>query len=263
MSQLILFDALRNTRDLGGMTGADGRKIRPGKLIRSGLLFGAGEKDRRKLAGLVDAIADFRTDQECSEKPDPGIEGIRCFRFPILEERKAGVTRDEDSYEEVLKNMLTDAEIARRYMCGIYSGFVSSAHCRSQYERFVRLLLEDHPGAVLWHCTAGKDRAGFGTVIVQELLGVSRDDIMEDYLMTNVYLEPEIQELSKGIVQAGGPVSPEAEKALRYMFAAWREYLDTAYDSVRERYGGFDGFITEGLHITPAERERLRDIYLE
>ncbi len=262
MSRQILFETLRNTRDLGGMTGADGRKIRPGKLIRSGYLSGASEEDREKLAGLVDTIADFRTDQECAEKPEPVIEGIRSLRFPILDEQKAGVTRDEDSYEAVRKNMLDNAGIARKYMCGIYSDFVMNAHSRSMYERFVRMLLEDHRKGVLWHCTAGKDRAGFGTVIVQELLGVSRADIMEDYLMTNVYLEPEIQELSAGILKVRGTVSSEAEKALRYMFAAWREYLDAAYERVTEFYGDFDGYLAEGLHITPAERERLRELYL-
>ena len=263
MSRQILFETLPNTRDLGGMTGADGRKIRPGKLIRSGHLSAASEKDREKLAGLVDTFVDFRTDQECAEKPDPVIEGISFFRIPILEEQKAGVTRDEDSYEKIRRNMLRDAEIARKYMCGIYSGFIASAHCRSQYERFVRLLLEDHQKAVLWHCTAGKDRAGFGTVIVQELLGVSRADITEDYLKTNVYLEPEIRELSQDILQFCGAVSPEAEKALRYMFAAWQEYLDTAFDRITEYFGDFDRYLADGLHITPADRERLRELYLE
>ena len=176
MSRKIEFEKLRNTRDLGGMKTADGRTIKTGKLIRSGHLIAASEKDQEKLAGLIDTVVDFRSDRECTERPEPHISGTNYYHIPVLEETKPGVTRDEDSYEEVRKKMLGEAEIARKYMVRVYGGFVTSEHCRAQYERFIRLLLEDHGKAVLWHCTAGKDRAGFGTVIVQKLH--IRDDIV-------------------------------------------------------------------------------------
>ncbi len=263
MSRRIEFEKLRNTRDLGGMATADGRKIRPGKLIRSGHLVDASEKDLARLAELIDTTVDFRSMKESAEKPEPAMAGVRCVHLPILDEQKAGVTRDQDSYEQVREKMLTDAEISRKYMDRVYAGFITNAFSRQQYERFVRLLLEDHDKAVLWHCTAGKDRAGFGTVIVQELLGVSRKDITDDYLTTNIYLEPEIQELIVWLSRKTGEFSEESEKAMRYMFAAWQEYLDSAYSKIAECYGDFDGYIYEGLHITPAERERLKELYLE
>ena len=71
ISQRLEFECLDNTRDLGGMITVDGRKIRPGKLIRSGQLFFASENDISRLKELVGAVADFRTDKEVSEKPDP------------------------------------------------------------------------------------------------------------------------------------------------------------------------------------------------
>lgn len=264
MSQQIEFEKLRNTRDLGGMKTADGRKIRRGKLIRSGGLYRASENDIEKLGHMIDTIVDFRSDNECSERPEPAVNGAVYYHIPILEKREAGVTRDEESYEEVRKNMLVNASISRAYMMRTYKGFISSAYSRQQYERFIRLLMEDHEKAVLWHCTAGKDRAGFGTVIIQEILGISREDIFADYLMTNDCLSDEISEIIGTIREAmGGEITAEAEQALRYMFAAWREYLEAAYTEAETRWGSFDRYIRDGLHITDEERAELRNIYLE
>ena len=263
MSRRIEFEKLLNTRDLGGMDAAGGKKILPGKLIRSGHLIFASERDLEHLAELIGVSVDFRSDRECEEHPEPRIPGVRYCHIPLLDTRVKGVTRDEDSYEEVRKNMESNAELSRKYMCRVYADFVTNDYCISRYADFVRLLLEEHERAVLWHCTAGKDRAGFAAVIVQELLGVSRADIRADYLMTNECLEPEVRGLIEMIGKKNGNSSAEAEKALRYMFCAWEEYLDAAYARIDEIYGSFDGYIEKGLRITPEERERLRSLYLE
>ena len=264
LSRRVEFEKLLNTRDLGGMTGADGRKIKHGKLYRSGHLFSASENDLQKLSGLVDISVDFRTSQECAEKPEPSMPGVVHFYNPIFEERRAGVTRDEDSFAEVLRSMMLDAEIARRYMSGSYDGFVSNSYCVGQYERFVRVLLEPREKGVLWHCTAGKDRAGFASVIVQELLGVSREDIRADYLHTNVCLAPETSFLKEMIFGKHPGVDRDvADRAISFVFEAHDGYLDTAYAAVDKHYGSFDNYLSEGLHITPAERNKLREMYLE
>ncbi|MBR6088506.1 MAG: tyrosine-protein phosphatase [Anaerolineaceae bacterium] len=262
LSRRIDFEKLLNTRDLGGMTGADGRKIKPGKLYRSGHLYGASAGDLEKLAGMIELSVDFRTSREIGEKPEPKIPGVTYVCNPIFGEQRAGVTRDEDSFLLVMKNMVHDAEIARNYMCESYVGFVTNQYSVSQYERFIRLLLEDHQKGVLWHCTAGKDRAGFGTIIVQEILGVSRDDILNDYLMTNICLKPETMSLREMFRNQEEYDSEIAITGLSYIFEAKTDYLNTAYDMVRKHYGTFENYIRDALHITPDEQEKLRAMYL-
>lgn len=263
ISQRIEFEKLLNTRDLGGMTAADGRKIRPGKLFRSGQLFSASENDLKRLGNVIEMSVDFRTDQECEEKPEPQIPGVRNIRIPILDTRQAGVTRDEDSFREVREKMIFDSNIAFRYMTRTYEGFILSDYSVSQYQSFVRLLLEERQKGILWHCTAGKDRAGFASVIVQELLGVSREDIRADYLFTNVCVEPEVLELIEKVRGVGGLNLGIAEEAIRFVFAAHEKYLDIAYERVREKYGTFENYIRDGLRVTSAEQEKLREMYLE
>lgn len=263
ISQKISFEKLLNTRDLGGMTGAGGRKVVRGKLYRSGHLYPASPNDLEKLSGLIDTSVDFRTEQECTEKPEPVIPGVTHIYLPIFEESRAGVTRDKDSFAEVRRKMLRDAKTALHYMTQTYEDLILNAYSAGQYERFVRLLLEDHPKGILWHCTAGKDRAGFASVIVQELLGISREDIAADYIYTNVCLKPEIDALTEAVSAMQG-IDPEvATEGMRYIFAAHESYLTMVYDTVESHYGTFENYLRTALHITPAEQNQLRERYLE
>ena len=262
-SRRIDFENLKNTRDLGGILTKDGSRIRQGRLIRSGHLYEASAKDLAKLSDSLDMIIDFRTDQEESEKPDPLVSDVPNLHMPIFNSLKAGVTREEESDEAAINLLIQDPRKAMAYMCRTYEGFVADAFCVSQYEKFVRFLLEDHPKAVLWHCTAGKDRAGFASVIIEEILGVEREIIKADYLKTNEYLAPEVKQLIAMVKRLTGASGKEADQGLAYLFGACPEYLDAVYKKADELFGSFKGFIRNGLNITEEEQEKLRQMYLE
>ena len=159
--------------------------------------------------------------------------------------------------------MLQDESIALRYMTKTYEGFITNEYSVSQYERFVHILLENHSKGILWHCTAGKDRAGFASVIVQELLGISREDITEDYLYTNVCLAPEIKALTDMFLSVPGVKAEAAVKAVKYVFGANIELLNAAYAAVEKVYGTFENYLRKALHVTSEEQERFRDMYLK
>ena len=263
MSQKIQLYGLNNTRDLGGMTGDGGRKIRSGRLIRSGHLFYADEADRTTLSNMVGVVVDFRTDREVKEKPDPVLPGVEAVHLPILTEQAVGISREEESDRHAGIKMMREPETARAHMCNMYRMIGSSEFCASQYARFVRLLLEEREKAVLWHCTAGKDRAGFGSVIVEELLGVSREDIYEDYLMTNVHLKEEIDNLLGELQKMMNLSDPASETAMRVLFGAEKEYLDTLYQAIDDTFGGMDRYLRDVLQVSDADKEHLRSMYLE
>ena len=85
MSIRIPFHKLDNTRDLGGMPAADGRRICSGRLFRSGQLYDADEFDRQKLEEMLDLVVDLRTEKERSEKPDPDLAGVQYCSIPALD----------------------------------------------------------------------------------------------------------------------------------------------------------------------------------
>ncbi len=259
MHERIEFEGLNNTRDLGGLPAAGGRTVKPGRLIRSGHLFPASDADLRTLGDMLDLVVDMRTDNEAEEKPDPQMPGVSHIRLPIFEERKGGVTRDSRSEKEDMRAMLEDTDKAINGMISAYRRFVESEHCATQYARFIRLLLDERSGAVLWHCSAGKDRAGFASVIVETILGVDPDVIRRDYLKTNEYIEPEVTRL----LSLFGADTPEKRKAVLSFLSAREEFLDASFAAARELYGGMDGYILRGMGITEEEKGRLREMFLQ
>ncbi len=261
MSRIEL-EGLNNTRDLGGIRTMDGRCIKKGRLLRSGRLQAASRADEEWIRSHVSMVIDFRSHQEMVEQPDPVIPGVAMRHIPIIDSLAAGVTRDAASDEDAFLMLTVDLEGARRYMCRTYEGFITSKSALQGYEAFVRLLCENREKALLWHCTAGKDRAGLAAVIVLEILGVDREVIKADYLETNICIEQSISELISIFAKHSEVNRPMDEEALRYMFEAREEFLDAAYRKAEECYGSFQSFLRNGLHVEEKEIETIRELYL-
>lgn len=263
MSTLLIYDKLHNIRDLGGERTQDGRQIVTGKLIRCGHLAELTEEDQTKLTELVDTIVDLRSDGERSEKPDLKIDGTAYHHIPIVDSLTAGITREEEADQNVFSRLLLKPKEAKEYMCAMYRTFARNDQAISQYSKLLRLLMEPHERAVLWHCTAGKDRAGIGAAILEEILGVPREDVIADYLTTNTYLQADIAFLTEFVKKQAGTDSGLADESLRYLFGAEQEYIEAFYEALYDRYGTWENFVQNGLQIAENDQERLRQLYLE
>ncbi|MCR5143923.1 MAG: tyrosine-protein phosphatase [Lachnospiraceae bacterium] len=263
MSKVIKFERLNNTRDLGGMVTQDNRRIKENKLIRSGHLYAASEADREKLSELVDMIIDFRTEMEKDEKPDPTIDGVENLHLPIFEELVAGITREEKSDQQMMGSMIRDPKAAREYMINTYYGFVTNEFSMNQYHTFIKKLLAGNDKAYLWHCTAGKDRAGFATIILLEIFGVDRDIIIRDYMQTNECIKEELEQIINMVGQKMGGANDAIREGLGYCFGAHEIFIEKVYDKIEEVYGDFDGFVREGLKCSDDEIAKLKELYLD
>ncbi len=258
LSRHLEVDGLNNTRDLGGMQTKDGRTIKSGKLIRSGKLHVL--KDTEWLAENVSLVIDLRSSNEVTETPDPVPEGVEFLHLPIFEMRKSGVTRDRESDRGMVA---MTPETALQRMAGVYVTFLTNDYSRSQFARLVRLLLEPREKAVLWHCYAGKDRTGTAAIFIQEILGVAKEDILADYMISGEYLADELREQVAERGRQTGSMDETQEKIMRCFIDTHIEYPEIVYKTAEDNYGSFDDFIREGLGITDEERETLRRMYLE
>lgn len=263
------FTTLLNFRDLGGHTGAGGRTVCHGRLYRSEGLDRLTEEEQAALREEYDirTVVDFRSERERTVQPDLLPPGIRSV--PLTPEAKlAEVASGANAQGERMRT----ADVLRAGMGSRFSGmpklmadmmrsFVNLAHNRSVYAELLDLCAEPENCGILQHCKGGKDRTGFGSAIILAALGVSREDIMADYLLSNERKKPEIESL----MAQYRSIEPD-ETVLENLYAMLTvqpEYLEAAFDEMDTLYGGLEGFLKDGLGVTDEKRRRLQDIYLE
>ena len=247
-----------NARDLGGMPAADGRTIRPCRLLRSASLTMATENDMRKLVEEHDLrmIVDLRGPEEASYSPDPIFESVRYIGNPILESRKLGITHEED--------ILTAARRVNQghdHMIEVYRKMITDDRALSHFRQAINYALEQREGALVYHCTAGKDRTGLTMALIQMALGVPQDLIIEDYLYSNTCLKK-----SYDAIMAEVLIKTNDETAIanaHAMCIADQEYIDTALTAMILDCGDYKTFLKERLGLDEAAKEKLKDMYLE
>lgn len=252
-SKKIALETVDNCRDLGGMATRDGYRIREHMLLRSNGLFEASKGDMRRLYdeyGLR-TIIDLRNAVESYQKPDPEYEGIVYIENCVQNNEFFGVTRDEESvrrmkefFAELDAKFANDPSIAGPHMESFYRELLEDYGVMA-YGRFLHRLLEAD-GAVLWHCSLGKDRCGVATALVLEILGVDREDIIEDYLYTNRCLY--------------GTDDPPYTPA-GFLNYAHRSYIEAYYAEAERLYGTMDNLLKK-MGIDEAEKAAFRNRYL-
>ena len=206
---------IQNKRDLGGIRTKDNRVIRPGMIVRSAQLAEADDND---LDG-IDTIIDLRSIAERDEMPDRicGREYLPLPIFAKVNEGIDGVSHEEKKEQSLIPDMAVLYGILMRQYADSF--------------RTVLLAIMEHDyskGAVLWHCSEGKDRCGMTTALVLEALGVDRETILEDYLKTNLVNLPKARKIREKLMKTHGQeMADGAYQAYiadeRYLRAAWEE----------------------------------------
>lgn len=251
-------NSLPNTRDLGALATADGHHILPKRLLRSGGLYHVSLADQDTLLEdyHLTKVIDFRTKTERDSKPDTAMNGVKYLTIPIMDEETMGITQGI-TFTEFLK---MDINVEENIM-NQYASFVRDPLCVKGYARFMDAVLHHENGAILWHCSAGKDRCGIGTAILLSALGVPRETIRADYLRTNVYLDDELQHMIR-FLETKMIVDNKVMDTIRLFFKVKPEYIDTVFDTIEKDYGSMEGYLRKALYMTPRNIDVLRKKYL-
>ena len=250
----ITFEKIQNARDLGGLKNKDGQTIRTGMLLRTANLSETTEGDMRKLSEeyRLSKVIDLRTEMERNQKPDVLPETVEYVVNPIFDERVFGI-----SHEKSEQLNLDEMEVPA--LEDLYRMMLGEEMCRENFGRAVRLVMEHDftTGSVLWHCTEGKDRCGLLAVFLLSALGVEREVIFEDYLLTNETNVPKAAMVGKQLEAMG--MSEARIEAIKNTFLAKESYLNAAYEVVEKQYGDMDGFLRKGLGISEKTIVRFRE----
>ncbi len=259
----IELDGPINTRDMGGFINKYGKKIKEKMLLRSGELSACSKRDKNILINEYNLkkIVDLRTDVEIEETPNPVWRGIVYFHFPVFNAEVMGITRDGNSLEDMVKTIISEGnDAAKIYMSKIYKQIVASDTAKKAYYNFIKVLADKDDGAVLWNCSAGKDRTGAAAILVLTILGFEKEEIFEDYIKTNEFAEKNIAHFAETAKRLTG--INDTRIAAEYMMGVNREYFDTLYNYMESEYGSAEGYIKEGLKIDDDIVFCIREKYL-
>ncbi len=238
MGKNIKLKGAKNIRDLGKIKAEDGI-IKNGKILRGDALDKLTQKDVEILINKYNlkSVIDLRSTQEKMERPDIYCPQLDYIEIPIFDRRTPGIT-----HEKGVNNGQKHINMVNLYKEVLTGEYLENV---SKVIKTVMEVVKD--GAVLYHCSVGKDRTGIITAILLAILGVDGEDIIEDYLYTNNVYEKKAGRVYWLIRFSDGDKA-DAEKTKNLMLAK-EEYIEAAFGQINEQWGDFSNFVKNGLGI--------------
>ncbi|MBR1796987.1 MAG: tyrosine-protein phosphatase [Clostridiales bacterium] len=268
LKQAIDLPGIGNARELGGYTIGD-KHIRPGLLLRTSALKNAAPValDKLKNEFRLQTVIDLRMTGERDAAPSPVIPGVENIHLPVIEFEDY-VPPDPKMLEEYKKGVDRMRLFKLSYDAGMlgpsqYLGFLLGERGKRAYREFFRILQETDPnkGAILWHCTDGKDRTGCATMLLLTALGASRETIIADYMLTNDYNAAQIEAVRQKIASYQMP-QKKLDALLFISGAVIERYMTEAIDTLNEKYGSVKEYMRVELDVDEEEIMQLCKKYL-
>ena len=262
-SQQIGVTSAHNARQLGGYQIGD-KCVKQDILLRTARLSGLSAEDSALLADKynVQRIYDFRGEKEILAAPDIIPHGASHLALSLPFAKEEGGSKFDvkvGAEGDIVKMLLMYAEHpAVQAMCtSMYDMIFFEESSQEVYRQFFADLLALDPanGAVLWHCTQGKDRAGCASAMLLAALGAERDLIVADFTLSKHYYDPQIAQIET--------TTKVQQMVLGTLISANPAIFEATLDKVEARYGSLRSYLTECIGVTPEMMEILRERYLE
>ena len=255
--KVIILESTFNTRDLSFFVTKDGRKIKENRLIRSGHLHNLSENDIKTLTNHnLKIVVDFRSEHEFINRGDKKIDGVTYLNFPALPKKE--LASKGSNADSNLLDLVNNESGGKKMLMETYRNLFLTKEGIEAYKNFFKVLLENKDGAVLWHCSQGKDRAGMAAYLLGYALGVSNEDLIKDYLYTNLAMEKTISRLTPVVLKLSNNDYSLLEP-LQDVFTAQLDYLNAAIETINQTYGSIDNYLENILEVNIL---KLRENYL-
>ena len=256
-----ILENVKNARSLEGVKSKFG--VLNNKLFRSGRLdnLTANDVEMLKNANIKNVI-DLRTVTEQNERPDILPSFINYYSCPVLDEETMGITRDDKSRVDIISLISENAHdpnYAKRYMETTYLNLLENQNAITAYKKLFEILLTKDEG-VLWHCSAGKDRAGIATMYVLLALGVEKEEIINNYLKTNEYLIDENKIIVDNVKERHGEF---LANQIKDIFFCDKEYIEIVFKYIYDNYNNVDNFLRTVLELDQEKLLKLQEKYLK
>ena len=239
------FEGCFNFRDIGGYLNQDGRRVKKGLYFRAGRQDRMTNKDLAQLSDLkISTQIDLRKQEEVSDQGRGPLEDMGADYINIAVIPEGG--------SDKLNKLVGDTGISgKRYLGYLEFGPTS-------WLRLFRILADQENLPVLLHCTAGKDRTGVSTAFLLSVLGVSRDIIEADYLLTNLDTERQADFIESTV---GYPEGYNREKMIS-IAGVPKDAMKDFLDGVESKWGSVVNYL-EKIGVTQEQMDQVRLNFLE
>ena len=239
------FEGCFNFRDIGGYLNQDGQQVKKGLYFRTGRQDRMTDRDLLKLSELkISTQIDLRKPDEVLDQGKGPLEamGAKYINIAVIPEGGS----------DQLSRLVGDTGISgKRYLGYLEFGPTS-------WLRLFGILADESNLPVVLHCTAGKDRTGVSTAFLLSILGVSRDVIEEDYLLTNLDTERQADFIERTV---GYPDGYDRKKMINVAGVpndAMKDFLD----GVESKWGSVVEYLKK-IGITKNQMHKIRQNFLE
>jgi protein tyrosine/serine phosphatase len=256
MQRMIRLEGVGNLRDFGGYSTACGRGLKGGRFFRAGHQAQATDADLEALAGLkLAVIVDLRRTDERERQPNRRWDG---FDAAVITSDLGDIDR---GWEYALPGNDPTPEFFDTMMMAWYQRAPFGPRMTWLYARYFKAMAATD-GGVLIHCAAGKDRTGLLAALTHHLAGVRREDLIEDYLLTNsapsqVQMAPRIGQIIEKLTGKA-----PSEEAVRVAMGVRAQYMQAALDAIEARYGSIDAYLEQALGVDAATRRAFEARHL-
>lgn len=251
----------KNFRDLSGYITTDGKRVKQGLIYRSCYLGWMNEKELEHLQELgIKTILDLRTSYEAYENPDPIIDGIDNYRVSGMRDRNGeGVDFSPYGIHKMMIEDDSDQEALHSHMVQLYRDMMFK---NEGFMFILEMIKQNIQFPMLFHCATGKDRTGAIAALIYLLLGVSEEDIMEDYLLSNVAYQARIEnalEKHKEEIQE----NPSSKRNIMMEAGVDEQMGREMIEGILKIYPNYNEFFQEEYGIDASMCEYIRGMFLE
>ncbi|MEM1196808.1 MAG: tyrosine-protein phosphatase, partial [Pseudomonadota bacterium] len=266
--RLLPLEGGRNFRDLGGYETEDGQIIKWGKVFRSGVMSGLTDGDYTYLGDLgITTVCDFReADERASEPTDWRAGEIEYMTFAPPPEGREGANNPMFA---VFRNPEATPDDVRAAMAAGYPA-IAMREDEGYTAMFDQLAAGQIPLA--FNCSAGKDRAGTAAAMLLVALGVPRETVVEDYALSDDYVDYMAEFLSDEARAKAAKEGEESPYAFLMNFppemvAPLMEsnpiYIETTLDAMEKEHGSVLAYIQKEFDVTDEELSAIRSALLK
>lgn len=256
---------LINFRDMGGYKAVDitgrSRQTLSQKLYRSGHFHDVNDESGSCLSGLgIELIFDFRTAQEKLKRPSHHACLTTPHTIALELDPGSGASFMRMRPAEAGTPASMGAEQMHSMMCELNRSLVTD-HIDT-YRVFFQHILSRQPSVMVFHCASGKDRTGLAAVLLLSALGVDRETVLSDYLLTNACMD-----VKHHVARAMADFDSEykivmSEDALTALYEVRLCYIEAALEKIDQVYGGMNCYLTQQMQLDETALKKLQYLYL-